>query len=225
MKLVKIYLSLSKKRQITIAVVLFHLLFLICLSIHHLFNSSKKPNAHLSVKTFSHIEKIVPKQPAPISTKTPHKTATEPSPKPQEKPKVISPKKTTSAPSLPKKPIEEVAAKGQKSPSSELKIPAPIAMPMKNDTNSSQLKSYEEENLNEMIISFLQNTLELPEFGEVKAKIEIDSSGHLVSLNILSSKSKKNEQFLKNQLPDLIFPCLNKTNHIFTITFHNAKNN
>lgn len=80
----------------------------------------------------------------------------------------------------------------------------------------------------EFLVAFLQNALDLPEYGEVKAKIEINCFGRLIDCQILEAKSVKNAQFLKNRLPDLAFPCLNDfgildTKQTFTITFRNVE--
>jgi hypothetical protein len=80
----------------------------------------------------------------------------------------------------------------------------------------------------EFLIAYLQSSLDLPEYGEVRAKIEIDRFGKLLHCEILEAKSTKNAEFLKNQLPDLTFPCLNDFDimdfsQTFTITFRNVE--
>lgn len=79
----------------------------------------------------------------------------------------------------------------------------------------------EEPTYAEYIVAFLQETLALPEYGEVKAKLSIDRFGKLISCEILEARSKKNAEFLKNQLQDLTFPCFNESK-TFTITFRNV---
>lgn len=80
----------------------------------------------------------------------------------------------------------------------------------------------------EFLIGYFQEALDLPEYGDVKAKIQIDRFGKLVECEILEAKSLKNAEFLKNQLPGLTFPCLNdfgilETAQTFTITFRNVE--
>lgn len=80
----------------------------------------------------------------------------------------------------------------------------------------------------ELLIAFLQNALDLPEYGEVRVKIEINRFGRVVDCQILEAKSAKNAAFLKNQLPELAFPCLNgcgisDEKQTFTITFRNVE--
>jgi hypothetical protein len=72
----------------------------------------------------------------------------------------------------------------------------------------------------ETIAVFLREALQLPEFGEVRVELSIDSSGRLEKLEILESKSEKNAEFLRNQLPELLFPCLNRGVNL-TIVFSN----
>jgi hypothetical protein len=73
----------------------------------------------------------------------------------------------------------------------------------------------------EQIVSLLQASLELPEFGSVKVQLSINAVGILEEVAILEAKSQKNAEFLKKQLPELQFPCLNKDTTL-TIIFSNA---
>ena len=81
----------------------------------------------------------------------------------------------------------------------------------------------------ETVSAILQNNLDLPEYGEVVAKIDIDASGAVVGCEILETRSRKNAEFLKKRLQELAFPCFNEfglvEKHLnFTITFHNVEN-
>jgi hypothetical protein len=81
----------------------------------------------------------------------------------------------------------------------------------------------------ETVSAILQSNLDLPEFGQVVVKIEIDAIGSVTQCEILQAKSRKNGEFLKKRLRELVFPCFNEfgisENHLnFTITFHNAEN-
>lgn len=73
----------------------------------------------------------------------------------------------------------------------------------------------------ERIALLLQELLQLPEYGEVRAQLKISRLGQLESFDILESKSKKNSDFLKNRLPEVQFPCLNESATL-TIVFRNA---
>jgi len=59
------------------------------------------------------------------------------------------------------------------------------------------------------LIQTLKEHLILPERGAVKLKITFNSEGRAISTEIISSKSKKNADYLKNRLPELSFPCFN----------------
>lgn len=90
------------------------------------------------------------------------------------------------------------------------------------------LKSVEMESPNnepepQNLVAFLQNSLELPEFGSVIAQIEIGETGELLSCEIIEARSKKNGEFLKKRLHELRFPCFNDKK-TFTITFRNVEN-
>lgn len=78
----------------------------------------------------------------------------------------------------------------------------------------------------EILVSYLQNSLDLPEMGEVKVDLELDPRGQIVRFEILEAKSKKNSDFLKKRLPELALPCFNNDRKsdetvTFTITFKN----
>lgn len=72
----------------------------------------------------------------------------------------------------------------------------------------------------QQISAFLQETLRLPEIGQVRVRLSIDRFGKLQSVEVLDSKSEKNAEFLKKQLPELQFPCLNEIVSL-TIVFSN----
>ena len=81
----------------------------------------------------------------------------------------------------------------------------------------------------EVLGLYLQEALDLPEYGEEKAKLTIDAAGTLLSLEIIETRSKKNSEFLKKRLPELTFPCFNdfgilETVHNFTVAFTNVEN-
>jgi hypothetical protein len=104
----------------------------------------------------------------------------------------------------------------------------PLQLPLKLNTKAqvADLEYHDDPSYGEFLIAYLQNTLDLPEYGEVKAKIEIDRFGKLLDCKILESKSVKNGEFLKNELSRLDFPCLKDfgiadSSKTFTILFRN----
>ncbi|PIS00397.1 MAG: hypothetical protein COT84_07770 [Chlamydiae bacterium CG10_big_fil_rev_8_21_14_0_10_35_9] len=76
-----------------------------------------------------------------------------------------------------------------------------------------------------VLISYLQENLELPSFGTAKIKISISPDGKLKNLEILRSENSENIQYLKNQLHSLIYPCFNcsKEAKNFIINFSNLE--
>jgi hypothetical protein len=76
------------------------------------------------------------------------------------------------------------------------------------------------ESSTEKIVAFMQQALLLPEYGQVRVEVSIDKNGNLEKFTIIDTKSEKNAEFLKNQLPTLRFPCLNEAVSL-TIVFSN----
>ncbi len=94
----------------------------------------------------------------------------------------------------------ESSSKAVSLPKKAFVIPEKLSMPSSLQEETFVF-SYEEE-----LASYLQNTLELPEYGDVKVRLEIDASGKLISLEILEMKSRKNGEFLKKRLSEIEFP-------------------
>lgn len=102
-------------------------------------------------------------------------------------------------------------------------IPSKLSTSLPNISNELSNKdlSYEEE-----LIAYLQNILDLPEYGEVKVRLEIHKEGRLLHFEILEMKNQKNGEFLKKRLPELVFPPFNNLGPNdevvqFTIVFKN----
>lgn len=190
------------------------------LSVHHLF-WNEKPKKRIVVRTIPQKSVVVQNQKA-VAPAT--KQAA-------QKSKPIS---------TPAKGAKKVVAKAKpalKTPTNAKEVEAPIAKPKSIDLPVPILKIKEDEPVHEIgqetvqpsygqtLIAYLQGSLDLPEFGEVKVDLEIDRNGHLVRFEILEEKSKKNAEFLKKRLPELVLPCFNDTSNetaVFTITFKNS---
>lgn len=113
-----------------------------------------------------------------------------------------------------------------KSPENKTKVSSSIVLPKQVDLSKTQNPVIQSSEFSKQLASFLQSYLELPEFGFVIAKIEINRSGKVMQVEILESKSKKNAEFLKNRLLDLDVSGLNEEgplekNYEYTITFKN----
>jgi len=218
---VKKFINLPRIQQIAIVVLSIHLLSAFIFTGHHFFTKRFQPSKPIAVRTIT--PQPVQKSIIKPSVKTPSQPKTKPAPKgaPKEKKsKAVAQKK--------KEPVQEDVALLQEiaqsletidhksdHPHSTLSIPTKIQPVAKEIPEKSPPSN------GEFIIAFLQQSLDLPEFGWVKAKIEIDRFGKLVYCEILEAKSSKNANFLKNQLPELNFPPFNE-NQVFTITFTNS---
>ena len=212
-KLYKAFSLLSSGKQIALTVCLVHLLTVFTLFGHHLFSRRIKPARPIVVRTVVTAEpktQILKQEKAKAASAVSAKHKTQ-NAKPKEKTVAAIPKKQEAA--------SEPKAK---------KRPA-LAIPAKIEPKAPVIESNIDPNYGEFLIAFLQNSLDLPEYGEVKAKLEIDRFGKLVQCEILQAKSLKNAEFLKSQLPELLFPILSDFGIVdgtqtFTITFRNVEN-
>jgi outer membrane biosynthesis protein TonB len=73
------------------------------------------------------------------------------------------------------------------------------------------------------LMGYLKQTLNLPEYGEVKIQLTLKQDGTLVKLVVLKTESEKNRKYLEGSLPHLRFPQLSgkKNQETFIITFCN----
>ncbi len=76
------------------------------------------------------------------------------------------------------------------------------------------------------LVSYLKQSLLLPEFGSVKIQLTIMEDGRVKELKVLSSEAESNKFYLETELPLLIFPknkkkLLNKITETFIFTFCN----
>ncbi|MEX0961949.1 MAG: hypothetical protein WDZ28_03735 [Simkaniaceae bacterium] len=97
---------------------------------------------------------------------------------------------------------------------------SPIDLPQKITTLQIDQTPKKELNYSERLLGYLQSTLILPEIGDVKVKITINKRGGLENLEILSSESQKNENYLKEALSRENFPSMiQKKSKSFILTF------
>ena len=235
----------SKAKQIALLVFLSHCIVLLGLSIHHLATNRSLPKRPISVRTqnFSEIKQVLkPEKPANCIVQS----FSKPSQNLTQKQTLKSARKIQSTHPVDKIPkstkktnavsdsaylFEEIAEKldalsSRKQPThckKNLLVPSEVPIRVE-EANTSPI----DPRYSDHLILFLQNALDLPEHGEVKALIEIDRYGNLIDCIILDSKSRKNSDFLKNRLPDLAFPCFNDFEIIdatlkFTLTFRNVE--
>jgi hypothetical protein len=220
------FLHLSRKWQIAIVVWGLHLLVLFALTVNHLWTRHTQPMRPIAVRTF--LPYVEPEIKAPLSTHIISEKTTKTAPKK----KVSPPTKTKQPPSKPKsephvlKEVQQALAALDALPK-QTALSVPLAIPktlhlVENETSSPSQQSY-----GELLVTFLEHQLDFPEVGEVRMELQIDRQGRLLHHKILSSANQKNSDFLKNQLPELTFPCFNdfhidKNSLTFTILFCNA---
>ncbi len=216
MKLYNRFLILSRGKQIALAVCSVHLLAIFGLTCHHFISRQLRPPRQMVVRTHRiNEERSVPivaaKQPVAENKQIPKPVAkvSKQGPAAKKAPRVLK----DIANSF------EVLKSEAKHSRPALKLPTvPTSSPV-----VTSAPTY-----GEFLITYLQSALDLPEYGEVRVKLEIDRFGRLIDCEILEAKSGKNGEFLKNQLPNLTFPCLNdfdiiEPSQTFTITFRNVE--
>lgn len=229
------FFALSRLSQIVLVVVALHFAALFSLFVHH-FISKKPEHTKISVRT------VFPQAPPPMAASTRPSVAVEtkkvaPAPK-KEKLKEAAkiqpaPKET---PIKEKKGSLSLAAEIEKNladlssdkratsfPSTPLKVPKNISQVVKREAVTPEEIDY-----GQTLALYLENILELPEYGEVTIDLEVDANGHLVHFEMKEMKSVKNGEYLKKRLPELCLPCFNGLGgsdaaRKFTITFKNAK--
>lgn len=192
--------SCSLKR-IALVVAALHAAALLGLIVHHRI-SSQRPPAKIIVRTIEPVTSV--RQTAPVATTAPAAAAaTGAAIKPAaKKASVQTPSKAK--PSVSAKALEEIrrnwqelesaatpAKKGEISIPKEVAIATPVPVPSR----------YED-----VLVAYLQSVLQLPEYGEVKVHLQLDSQGNLLQLEILEMKHPKNGEFLKKRLWELAFP-------------------
>lgn len=77
------------------------------------------------------------------------------------------------------------------------------------------------------LVKELTQSLQLPEYGEVKIKIIVSPAGRIIELLVLQAESKANKLYLEKCLPNIVLPKYNEkvtlnNEQTFTLTFCNA---
>jgi len=199
MKLYQKFLLLTRFKQIALVVISFHFLIVFSLIFGHLISSRPKIKKPIAIRTITpSVPKVMNASPKPIA-----KSAPNPSKPTVEKP-VVQTKKPPSTPTkksalIKKEPASEpiVVSKPIK-PS--LTIPAKIETKKETPPILAQEQTNTNPSYGEYLIAYLQNALDLPEYGDVKAKLEIDQFGRLISYEIIDAKSRKNGEFIKKPI-------------------------
>ncbi len=221
--------ALTRGKQIAVSVLFAHFLILAVLAADSWVTSKPIQHKKIAVKTVrfaspSPATKTITKASTPTSSSKKKEVASnKPSAKKQSKAPVksngsIATKTPTSSPK------QELVAEIEQCLQTLTTIEKPHSKTTLEVPTFNQVIQFETESTEptptEQIALFLQEQLQLPDFGEVKAELKIDRFGHLISCKIVDSKSVKNAEFLKKRLPEVQFPCLNETASL-TIVFRN----
>jgi hypothetical protein len=227
--------SLSRFGQIGVFVLLTHAAFLLMLLINHAWTVRPPLKKSIAIRTTlsprpSAIKKMVG---APTPKAEPRLKETKSTPSPKAKPKEIKERKQDhQASGIDHNLLQQMAdsLEAISAPKPTLKPShLPLSLPPSIEIQKQDQATFDRPGYGETVSAILQSSLDLPEFGQVVAKIEIDASGAVIQCDILDARSKKNAEFLKKRLRELAFPCFNEfglseNKLIFTITFHNAEN-
>ncbi len=201
-------------KQIIQRVVIAHALLLcwICINGWFHFSAPPHPITVRQVRRPAPVVAAAPVQKKSSPTLASAKKTVEP---PKKAPPPLPKQKSVTTPKITKPTV---------TPREEIQLPAliaPRAAPVEIEVPETPVEfviGYDEQ-----LAMFLESALVLPEQGEVEAELCVKPNGELLSYRILSSRSKKNEEFLKKKLPNLFYPCFNEASHInVTVVFRNA---
>lgn len=209
---------MKKIQQIALLVTLSHFLVLLSLSLR---NPPPPKPTRITVHTLARAPIAIAPPPAPSKKSAPKKTAAKnPSP---SKP---APKSASATPSPhPKKNAQEVSRDlDPPTPSTHkpaLTLPT-LVIPKTLTVEAAPDDTTSDPTYAELLISYLQQTLELPEYGPVKMRLSFNAEGRLTHSEVIESKQHKNSEFLQQRLAELVFPSPpNHESTILTITFRN----
>jgi hypothetical protein len=199
------------KKKIFLFVLAAHGLILLTLLCLHSFSRTRFDHRPIAVRT-------LPQEVPQIAL----------SPQPSKKPTPTHPQKKSTPPATQSKQKKKALPSSNDSPSHswfEASIPKQIEPTKRSDSIAlaSHSSSYRT-----LLIETLQQKLQLPETGEVLIRISLSSIGEIKSLEILDTKSSRNAEWLKEQLPLLSLPQFRDYGILdpileFTITFRNAE--
>ncbi len=114
----------------------------------------------------------------------------------------------------------------QKKPNASEKKQEPIALASLSSFDHVPLAFSSNGEIKELLVQELQHVLHLPDFGEVKVRLQFRSDGSIEEVKVLQAASKKNRDYLEKELPKQSFPFLadlglKEKERSFVITFYN----
>ena len=160
--------------------------------------------------------------PAPVSKKASTVAVTEPAKKPAAPP----PKKKEAPEAIPQQLLDELETSLSKMETKTNKFSGKKSESMPISGYSLQIDRLDNLDSKETeyqleLVSYLQEALHLPEYGEVKMEITVRPDGSVASLKVLEAESAKNRTYLEKSLPLLRFPTYDKETHTFIFAFCN----
>ena len=193
--------------------------FLLVVLIHSLFLFQAIKHTPPIIPKLSHkikVQTVIHVPPAPILTSAPKPPPKAPPPKPKAAAKIATPAPPKPAP-VPKKILAKPPDKPKPIP--DIVPPTPI--------KRLNIESEPDPGALAQLIAVMQETLALPEVGEVKIELTITSEGKVKELKVLSSHSELNRHYLETHLPELIFPLREKglfqhDDQTFVFAFHSV---
>jgi len=211
---------MKKIQQIALIVTLAHLLVLLSLSLRT--PPPRKPT-RITIHTLAPRSiAIAPPPSAPPAKKNgaPKKTTktapSKPAPKLASATSSSPPKKTAKEASREIDPPNTAAPHKPALTLPTLVIPKTLTVEATPDDTTSD-PTYAE-----LLIAYLQQTLELPEYGPVKMRLSFSAEGRLIHSEVIETKQHKNSDFLQQRLAELVFPSPpNHESTVLTITFRN----
>lgn len=211
------------------------------------------PRSSLVVKTIktSPAKPLAVSSPYPATTPKPAPATQKPvaasqtPPKPKSKPKPTAKKKSQTSASLPApktekpsqpsipshllKELEDTLSKMESNVHQPVKSKQPNQQtkkqPLSSETCLSTSSELSIQDQQAILTSHLQQSLHLPEFGEVKIELVLSGNGRVKNLKVLRAESKLNREYLEKYLPSLEFPPVNLTSekreYTYILTFCN----
>lgn len=163
----------------------------------------------------------------PEKKNSPKKNTAKPKPQPSKKSKTPPPPPKNAKPQIPNsllKDLEKSFAELEKTTDIKPSRKKEALRPLEIDKKDQSLNAGTQE---ENLIGYLQQSLLLPDFGEVKIQLTLHRDGRVAKVVVLRSESEKNRTYLEKHLPLLHFPNFkeahgNKEDTTFVLTFCNA---
>lgn len=113
---------------------------------------------------------------------------------------------------------DKIGAKKRLEPSTKIK-------PLQTEAFHRCEMSQKEEEYKEALITYLRDSLNLPDFGDVKIQVTLRPDGTLEHLKVLEADSDRNRLYLEKELPLIHFPfpkgTSEKKESTFILTFCN----